>query len=63
MNAFIAGITVRPDEARLDLLVRPIPMIGATDSTVRLVAGARYTPLQIKMKPVERFVAGLQRVA
>jgi hypothetical protein len=44
MNAFIAGITVRPDEARLDLLVRPLPMIGATDSTVRLVAGAGFEP-------------------
>jgi hypothetical protein len=63
MQAFIAGITVRPDEARLDLLVRPLPLTGATDSTVRLVAGARYTPVQIEMRPLERFLAGLRRVA
>ena len=28
-----------------------------------LVAGARYVPLQIEMKPVARFVAGLTKAA
>jgi len=42
MQAFIAGATVRPDEARLDLLVRPLPVIGTADSTVRPVARAPY---------------------
>jgi hypothetical protein len=28
-----------------------------------MVAGARYEPLQIEMKPMERFLAGLPRVA
>jgi hypothetical protein len=63
VNAFIAGITVRPDEARLDLPVRPLRVIGATDSTVRLVAGARYERVQIVLRPMERFVAGLRNVA
>jgi hypothetical protein len=61
MNAFIASITVRPDEARLDVLARQLPAIGATDSTVRLVAGTRYGPLQIELMPLGRFPAGLRK--
>ena len=44
MQAFIAGITVQPEEACLDLLVRPLPVIATADSTVRLVAGAGFEP-------------------
>ena len=65
MQAFIAGVTVRPDEARLDLLVRPLPVIGTADSAVRLVAGARYVPLQVELYPEKRYVvaSGAQRLA
>jgi hypothetical protein len=62
LRAFISGITVRPDEARLDLMVNPIPVLSA-NSSVGLVAGARYEPLQMEMKPVERFLAGFRRAA
>jgi hypothetical protein len=34
-----------------------------TNCSFDLVAGARYEPLQIEMRPIERFVAGLRRVA
>jgi hypothetical protein len=57
MQAFIAGITVRPDAARLDLLVKPLPVIGAADSTVRLVAGARFVPAQVELPDGSRIVA------
>ncbi len=56
MQAFIAGITVRPDEARLDLLVRPLPLTGTASSTARLVAGARFVPVQVKLQPEQRYV-------
>jgi len=62
VRAFILGITVRPDEARLDLMVNQLPSLNA-NSSVGLVAGARYVPLQIEMRPMERFLAGLRRVA
>jgi hypothetical protein len=62
VRAFISGITVRPDEARLDLVVNKLPGPNSNLS-VRVVAGARYVPLQIAMRPMERFVAGLRKVA
>jgi hypothetical protein len=37
--------------------------VDPANSTCGLVAGARYEPLQIEMRPIERFVAGLRRVA
>ncbi len=50
MHAFIAGVTVDPDELRLDLKVRPLPFLDA-NSSVGVVAGARYEPLQMKLEP------------
>ncbi len=57
VHAFIAGVTVRPDEARLDLQVRALPVLNG-DSSVRMVAGARYEPLQMNLEPAELFVVG-----
>jgi len=57
VNAFIEGATVQPDEARLDLRVRALPVLDA-DSSVGMVAGARYEPLQMILDPPEQFVAG-----
>jgi hypothetical protein len=62
VRAFISGITVRPDEARLDLVVSQLPSLNA-NSSVGLVAGARYEPVQIEMRPMERFLGGLRRAA
>ena len=62
VNVFIAGVTVQPDEARLDLRVRSLPILDA-DSSVGMVAGARYEPVQKILEPPERFVAGLGAVA
>ncbi len=59
VHAFIAGVTVQPDEARLDLQVRPLPILNG-DSSVRMVAGARYEPLQMNLK--RRFLAGGERL-
>jgi hypothetical protein len=62
VRAFISSVTVRPDEARLDLMVSQLPVLNA-NSSVGLVAGARYEPLQIEMRPMERFLAGLRKAA
>ena len=43
VNAFIAGVTVQPEEARLDLRVRALPVLNA-DSSVGMVAGAGFEP-------------------
>ena len=43
MHAFVAGITVHPDEERLDVLMRKIPATALPqpgDSSVGMVAGA-----------------------
>ena len=45
VQAFIAGVTVRPDEARLDIQVRPIPVLGTANSSLGVVAGARFEPV------------------
>jgi hypothetical protein len=57
IRAFISGITVRPNKGRLDLMVNQLPSLNAK-SSVGLVAGARYVPLQIEMRPMERFLRG-----
>ena len=62
VRAFISGVTVRPDEARLDLVVSQLPSLNA-NSSLGLVAGARYVPLQIEMRPLETYLAGLRRAA
>ena len=56
VQAFIAGVTVQPDDNRLDLRVRTLPDLG--NLSVSMVAGARYEPLQMNLEPPERFLAG-----
>ena len=66
VRAFVGGVSVVPGEARLDIQMRTLPVVGSllpANSTCGLVAGARYEPVQIEMKPVERFLAGLARAA
>jgi hypothetical protein len=41
----------------------PLGALQPSSSSCGLVAGARYEPLQIEMKPVGRFLAGLRSVA
>ncbi len=43
VHAFIAGVVVQPDENRLDLRVRPLPVLDANLS-VGVVAGAGFEP-------------------
>lgn len=63
VRAFIGGITVRPDTGMLDLPMKKLPARVPGNSTCEMVAGARYEPLQIEMRPLGRFLAGLRRVA
>jgi hypothetical protein len=63
VRAFIGGITVRPDTGVLDLQMKKLPAMLPGNFTCEMVAGARYVPLQIEMKPVERFLAGLRWAA
>ena len=66
VRAFVGSVSVVPGEARLDVQMRALPAVGVlqpANSTCGLVAGARYEPLQIEMRPMERFLAGLRRAA
>ncbi|MBZ5640827.1 MAG: hypothetical protein LAO51_18980, partial [Acidobacteriia bacterium] len=66
VRAFVDGVKVMPEVARLELEMRKFPAVGLprpANSTCELVAGARFVPLQIEMKPVGRFLAGLERAA
>ena len=63
VRAFIGGITVSPDTGVLDLQVKKLPALVPGNFTCDVVAGARYEPLQIEMRPMERFLAGLRKVA
>jgi hypothetical protein len=66
VRAFVGGVTVVPGDARLDVQMRTLPTVEArqpANSTCGLVAGARYVPLQIEMRPLNRYSAGLQRAA
>ncbi len=52
MHAFIAGLTVHPDEQRLDIQMRKIPaavLPQPGNSSVGVVAGARYATLQTNL--------------
>lgn len=62
IRAFITEVTVRPAEARLDVVVRRIPSVLKNPS-LGVVAGARFEPVQIELRPLERFVAGGRRAA
>jgi hypothetical protein len=66
VRAFVGGVSVVPGEARLDIQMRTLPAIGSllpANSTCGLVAGARYEPVRIEMRPVRKFLAGLRRAA
>ena len=65
VHAFIGGVTVLPDEARLDIQVRQIPLLSNGNSPLDVVAGARYEPVQVKLHPEKRYVVapGARRLA
>jgi len=66
MRSLVGGVRVVPGEVRLDIQMRTLPAVGVprhSNSACGLVAGARYAPLQIEMRPMWRFVAGLRKVA
>ena len=63
VRAFIGGITVHPDTGVLDVRIKKFPELVAGNFTCDVVAGARYEPVQIELRPLERFLAGLRRAA
>ena len=66
VRAFVAGVRVVSGDARLNVQMRSLPALASLrpgNSACRMVAGARYEPVQIEMRPMPRFLAGLQRVA
>ena len=66
VRAFVGGVSVVPGEARLDVQMRTLPAIGSllpANSTCGLVAGARYEPVQMKLQPLNRYLAGLRVAA
>jgi hypothetical protein len=66
VRAFVDSVSVVPGEARLDVRMRTLPALGAllpANSTCGLVAGARYVPLQVKLQPINRYLAGLRWAA
>jgi hypothetical protein len=58
VRAFVVGVTVQPEEIRLDLQIRKIPTLAPGKSTCGMVAGARYEPLQMNLEPAERYIVG-----
>ncbi len=63
IRAFVAGVTVVPEKAQLDLRVRQLPAVLPRNSSVGVVAGARYEAVQMTLVPLGRFVAGLRGAA
>lgn len=63
VRAFIGGITVRRDTGVLDLQMKKLPALVPWNFTCEMLAGARYEPLQIEMRPLDRYLAGLPRAA
>jgi DNA invertase Pin-like site-specific DNA recombinase len=63
VRAFVGGVRVVPGDALLEVQMRTLPTLSDANSTCGLVAGARYEPVQIELRPLERFVAGLKRAA
>jgi hypothetical protein len=43
--------------------MRNLPVLGKGNSTCEMVAGARYVPVQLKLTPLNRYLAGLRRAA
>ena len=63
---FEGRVSVVPGEARLDDPMRTLPAVGVlrhSNSAFGLVAGARYEPVQIKLTPLNRYLAGLRWAA
>ena len=59
VQAFVGGVKVMPEEARLELEMRKFPAVALPrpgNSPCELVAGARYERVQIEMTPDSRFV-------
>jgi len=52
VRTFIGSTTVRPDTGVLDVQMRNLPELGKGNSTCEMVAGARYEPVQIEMRPL-----------
>jgi DNA invertase Pin-like site-specific DNA recombinase len=66
VRAFVGSVSVVPGEARLDVQMRTLPAVGSllpANSTCGLVAGARFVPLQMKLQPLNRYLAGLKWAA
>ena len=66
VRAFVGSVSVVPGEARVDVQMHTLPAVGAlrpANSTCGLVAGARYVPVQLKLTPLNRYLAGLRRAA
>ena len=58
VRSFVEGITIHPDEPRIEARVRRLPTFGKKDSTCELVAGVRYEPLQMILEPPDQFIVG-----
>ena len=52
-----AAIAIRPDTGVFDLQMKKLPALASGNSNCERVAGARFEPLQMEMRPVERFSA------
>jgi hypothetical protein len=63
VRAFVGGVSVVPGEARLDIQMRTFRALSDANSTCGLVAGARYVPVQMKLQPLNRYLAGLRWAA
>ena len=66
VRAFVAGVSVVPGDARLDVQMRTLPAVGSllpANSTCGLVAGARYEQVQMNLQPLNRYLAGLRWAA
>jgi hypothetical protein len=63
VRAFVGGVSVVPGDVRLDIQMRTLPALSNANSTCGLVAGARYVPVQIEMRPLNRYLAGFQQAA
>ncbi|MEE8191840.1 MAG: hypothetical protein V3T74_03790, partial [Gemmatimonadales bacterium] len=42
IRAFVAGVTIVPEAARIDLRIRQLPAVWPENSSVGVVAGARF---------------------
>ena len=63
VRAFIGGSTVRPETGVLDLQMKKLPALLPWNFTCEMIAGARYVPVQMKLQPLSRYLAGLRWAA